>query len=340
MNKLKKVGFSALAGSLAMVSANAVEYAVTGDAMVKIVSAEGNEANATGNNGKGYGVDNDLYFNASGELDNGWTVSAYAAWNLEGSTNSSAQLTIGMGSLGTIQFNDVWGVPSYIDDMSSTIHAYEEPWDSTTHGRVTDAFGLDTQSGSVSYLTPSFDFGGASISATATYDPNSGSGAATPGSAGGSTNSGVAYTAKAVYGGVTVGGGYETSDTLLQATGASDEQNTTIYVVYKNGPIGLMYQEFYKNEVNAQGTTGRDYEGDTWGVSFAQGDWAVSYVENEETKKGVGSTAAGKDVEMTAVNFSYTMGAMAIKGGIFETTNPEFTTGKYEETEIAISFAF
>ena len=29
-----------------------------------------------------------------------------------------------------------------------------------------------------------------------------------------------------------------------------------------------------------------------------------------------------------------------IKGGIFETTNPEYTTGKYEETEIALSFAF
>ena len=84
MNKLKKIGVSALAGSLAMVSANAVEYAVTGDAMVKLVTAEGNEADAASSNGKGYGVDNDLYFNASGELDNGWTVSAYAAWNLEG----------------------------------------------------------------------------------------------------------------------------------------------------------------------------------------------------------------------------------------------------------------
>ena len=61
---------------------------------------------------------------------------------------------------------------------------------------------------------------------------------------------------------------------------------------------------------------------------------------DEETKKANCSTAAGKDVEMNAINFSYTLGAMAIKGGLFETTNPEFTTGKYEETEIAISFAF
>ena len=34
MNKLTKVGLSALAGSLAAVSAHAVDYAVTGDAQV------------------------------------------------------------------------------------------------------------------------------------------------------------------------------------------------------------------------------------------------------------------------------------------------------------------
>ena len=339
MNKFKKIGVSALAGSLAMVSANAVEYAVTGDAMIKLVTAEGNEADANSSNGKGYGVDNDIYFNASGELDNGWTVSAYAALNLDGTvTNSSAQLTIGMGSLGTVQFNDVWGVPSYIDDMSSTIHAYEEPWDSTSHGRKTDAFGADTQSGSVSYLTPSFDFGGASISATATYDPNSGSGAVTPGGVGANDNSGNTYTAKAVVGGFTIGGGIESSETAI--SGGTGEENVTGYVVWKQGPFAAMYQEFYKNEPNAAGTEGADYEGDTWGISFAQGDWAVSYVENTESKKAVSDASGGKEVTMEAINFSYTMGAMAIKGGLFETSNPEFTTGKYEETEIAISFAF
>ena len=273
-------------------------------------------------------------------MDNGWTVSAYAAWNLEAATNSSAQLTIGMGSMGTVQFNDVWGVPSYIDDMSSSIHAYEEPWDSTTHGRKTDAFGVDTQSGSVSYITPSFDFGGATVSATATYDPNAGAGAPAPGSVGSNSNSGTAYTAKATFAGLEFGAGIESSESAIDATGNSDEDNATGYVVYKNGPLGVVYQEFYKNETHAQGTTGPDYEGNTWGVSFAQGDWAISYVESEETKKAVGATAAGKEVEMNAINFSYTMGAMAIKGGMFETTNPEFTTGKFEETEVAISFAF
>ena len=170
------------------------------------------------------------------------------------------------------------------------------------------------------------------------YDPNKGSGAATPGSAGGSAQSGTAYTAKVVVGGLTVGGGIEESATAIN--GGTGEENVTAYAVFKQGPLGVVYQEFYKNEANAAGTEGADYEGDTWGVSFAQGDWAVSYVENTENKHAVSDAGAGKEVTMEALNFSYTMGAMAIKGGLFETSNPEFTTGKYEETEISVSFAF
>tara|TARA_B100001123_G_C15287816_1_gene1016274 strand:- start:386 stop:1444 length:1059 start_codon:yes stop_codon:yes gene_type:complete len=343
MNKLTKVGLSALAGSLAMVSANAVEFALTGDAMIKYETAEGNESGASGSNGKGIGVDNDLYVNASGELDNGWTMAFYAAINLEATTTSnesSVQATLGMGSLGSISFNDVWGVPSWIDDMSSAIHAYEEPWDSTTHsGGVTHAFGADTQSGSVSYLSPSFDLGGGSMSFTATYDPNSGAGAAAPGGVGSNSQGGVAYTAKIKAAGLEIGGGYETSEAAAGAH-SNDEQNATGYLLYKNGPFGAVYQEAYKNEANGAAATGVDYESDTWGISFAQGDWALSYVESTESKKAIGATAAGKDAELTALTASYTMGAMSIKGGIFETTNPEFTTGKFEATEIALSFAF
>ena len=113
-----------------------------------------------------------------------------------------------------------------------------------------------------------------------------------------------------------------------------------MYILLKNGPIGAMYQEVYKDEASAHGTVGTDYEAEIWGVSFAQGDWALSYVEQTETKKAVGATAAGKDTEMNALTASYTMGAMSIKGGFFETSNPEWTTGSFEATEIALSFAF
>ena len=57
MNNFKKVGISALAGSLAMVSANAVEYAVTGDAILTFMSGEGNQNGKGASNGKGLGMD-------------------------------------------------------------------------------------------------------------------------------------------------------------------------------------------------------------------------------------------------------------------------------------------
>ena len=188
MNKLTKVGISALAGSLAVVGANASEYSVTGDTQVVYSSAQGNEADAVASNGKGIGVDTDIYFTASGELDNGWTVSFFTAMDMEqsntatsGGLNSSAQLTIGMGSLGTVQFNDISGsAANAIDDVLPK--AYEETWDGTSHSSSFHSFGSSTQSGSVDYRFPALSFGDMSLSLTATYDPNAGSG---PASAGG-----------------------------------------------------------------------------------------------------------------------------------------------------------
>ena len=68
-------------------------------------------------------MDSDLYFNASGELENGWTVSVFQALNTDGTiTNSSSQMTIGMGSLGTVQIADVGGTSSNgIDDISKCL---------------------------------------------------------------------------------------------------------------------------------------------------------------------------------------------------------------------------
>jgi len=43
---------------------------------------------------------------------------------------------------------------------------------------------------------------------------------------------------------------------------------------------------------------------------------------------------------MTALQATYTMGAMTIGASLYETDNPEGTTGKYEETELSVSFAF
>jgi len=347
MNKLTKVGLSALAGSLAVVSANASEYSVTGDTQVVFSSAEGNEAGAVGSNGKGYGVDTDIYFTASGELDNGFTVSVFSAMDMEqantatsGGLNSSAQMTIGMGSLGTVQFNDVSGsAANAIDDVLPK--AYEEVWDGTTHAAANHSFGSSTQSGSVDYRTPAYSLMGIDLSATYTYDPNAGAGPASAGGIGGNSQSGEAFTAKVSGMGLTLGLGSEEMTQASTATGATESKRATGYLLYSNGPISIGYQEFYNNTGMASaGTAAPDTEGDGFGIAISQDNYSISYSEVTEQTKADGATAALKEVEMSAIQGTYTMGAMTLGISMYETDNPEGVTGKYEETELSVSFAF
>ena len=347
MNKLTKVGLSALAGSLAVVSTNASEYAVTGDSQVVFSSAEGNENGAEGSNGKGYGVDTDLYFNASGETDNGFTVSVFTALDLEqsntatsGGVNSSAQMTIGMGSLGTVQFNDVSGsAANAIDDVLPK--AYEEVWDGTSHGAANHSFGSSTQSGSVDYRTPAFSLMGFDLSATYTYDPNAGAGPASAGGVGGNSQSGEAFTGKISGMGLTLGAGTEELNQASQSAGSSETKRATGYLLYSNGPVSLGYQEFYNNNgLASAGTSTPDTEGDGFGIAISQDGYSISYSEVTEQTKGDGATAALKEVEMSAIQGTYTMGAMTLGISMYETDNPEGATGKYEETELSVSFAF
>jgi len=342
MNNLKKIGLSALAGSLAVVSANATEYSVTGDSQVVWTSAEGNEADAATGNGKGVGMDTDLYFNASGELDNGWTMSFFQALDGEGtSNNSSAQGTLGMGSMGTLVFADVSGTgANAIDDVLP--FAYEEAWDSTSHGDGSfHAFGSSTASGALDYRTPTFSIGDLSLSATYAYDPNAGVAAPSAGAVG-NGESGTAWSAKVSGLGLTIGGGHEETEAGTQAsTGSTDLQRATGYVTYSNGPMTIGYQEYAINSANtgANGTQAPDSEGSGMAVSFAQDNYSFSYAEIKEQVQNISATTQA-EVEMTALQASYTMGAMTLGVSMFETDNPEGATGKYEETEISLNFAF
>ena len=336
MNNFKKVGLSALAGSLAIVSANASEVSLTGDTQIVWTSQEGSEAGAEASNGKGIGVDTDVYFRANGELDNGWTMAFFTAQDLDGSANtSSAQATLGMGSLGTLVFADVGGTGANgIDDVLPVV--YEEVWDGTTHARKFDAFGGSTTSGAIDYRTPAFSIGDISISATYAYDPNAGD--TTQVSAGGintaASSSGEAWSVKVSGMGLTLGTGHE--EVVTDATSTSDLQRNTGYVKYSNGPLTIGYQEFYTNSADKAA----DYSGDGMGISFAQDNYSVSYTEVEEGAENLSATTA-LSTEMSALQATYTMGAMTLGVSMYETDNPEAESGtKYEETEVSLSFAF
>ena len=92
MNKLTKVGCSALCGSLAaMVSANAGTLTVTGGADMTWMS-KGN----TSTTGNPIGIGSNMTFNGGGELDNGWTFDLDIAL-ANGGAYSSTVINLDMG---------------------------------------------------------------------------------------------------------------------------------------------------------------------------------------------------------------------------------------------------
>lgn len=336
MNNFKKIGVTALAGSLAMTAASAVEYSMSGDAIIKFASSDSPKAGQA-KNGKGIGVDTDLAFTASGDLDNGMTVSFFQAADTNGAwSNSSSQVTIGMGSMGTLQFNNISGSKANgIDDVMPA--AYNETWDgfSAVAGDNPSDFGASTASGSVDYRIPAQEIMGATINASITLDPNADEGAPAAGAVGTTSVSGTAYTLEIAHeSGLSIGGGQETIDNGGALGG--DEENVTAYAKFAMGPITIGYQEAYQNSANG----GEDNESEFMGVSYTAGDISVSYGESSITNHGIAVTTQ-VERELDSIQFAYTMGAMTISGGVGETSNSGGIAGQtHEESELAVSFAF
>ena len=344
MNKLKQIGLSALAGSLAVATAsNAVEYSLTGDAYV-VFSSEDSNTTDTGS-GKHFAADMDLYTNASTELDNGFTVSFFQGIN----TNSTmavttAQITLGMGSLGTLQLNEDGGSKANaIDDVMP--NAMQETWDRVADVNTTNPsfFGASTAQGSIDYRIPTQEIAGLTINLAATYDPNADEEASNASSGGIATSvSGEAYVLQVSAMGLEVGLGQETLNNAGGLAAGADEVNSTAYLKYANGPISIGYQEAYANNRHAvTGATGADNEAEFWGIKYSADGIAVSYAESEYLTKAQAGNAASLTQELEAIQASYTMGSMTIMASLSEGANIAAATGKnYEETSIAVNFAF
>ena len=337
MNNFKKIGLSALAGSMALTSAQAFEAGVKVESQAVYSTAQGNEPGASeASNGKGIGVDTDIHFTGSGELDMGWTVSvSHVLDTAEAVTNSSTQMAVGMGSLGTFQFNQDGGASSNgIDDVLP--FAYEEPWDPGMGTNEGNIFGSAVNQGSVTYKTPAFELPmGVTASLTADYDPQAGVAAPTPGAVGADGASGEAYTIKLAHeSGLTLGGGNMKVGNTAARVG---ESAATGYAKYSNGGLTVGYQEFYYNAPSE----GADTDGDGMAIAYTAGDVTISYSVMNETTNAHGATAALEEEEISAFQAAYAMGGMTLAASLYESDNIEGVAGqKYEETELSVSFAF
>jgi outer membrane protein OmpU len=332
MNNFKKVGFTALAGSLAMASVNAAEMSVSGATLLTYTSEDQTET--TGNP---FGMKTNLAFSASGDV-NGYTVSYLQVSKDQFAGMSSARLSVDMGDMGTIAFDQGSGSGlATIDDKTPT--AAEEIWDgldTTTSGRV----GTAGSTGVFNYVN---SFSGVNLNAAV----RTGSGTAQADGASSGDGEGSAWdfaltTDGSMLGidGLSIGAGYgeaEAGSFTTTAGSNGDTTNLTGFANYSIGPVTFGYQ---KSTEDTGGTGGTSEYSDRWGIAFnINENLSVSYGEAETEFAKPSAAHVTEDLEGIAI--AYTMGSMKIAGNKNEGSNMGGTAGSNDSmTEIALSFAF
>jgi len=326
MNNFKKIGLSALAGSLAAMSVNAAELTATGGASI---SFAGQEAVSSGN---GLSMNDSITFSGSSELDNGWTVStSFLLDNSDGVANTifdARSITIDTGSAGIISFegDDASGAMGAVDDVMPTADG-NETWDvlgaSDASGATAEvnALGSANSNNMIKYSSGSMIDG---LTISASYTPSDGTTEVES-----STDFAVAYTG---YEGLTLG--YAVGeDNAIAGTGSFDL--STMYAIYAYGPVTVGYQESEKEGNNATNTD----EFQAFGITYAvTEDISVGFAESTID---LGSEDA--DQVTQNVSFSYTMGGMSVTGSFIDQENSGGSTAAADDRkgyELGLAFAF
>ena len=361
MNNFKKIGLTALAGSLVTLgSAQAGEMSVSGGVNTVLKFGKGG-----GNTSRSIGADKDVGFTGGGELDNGTTFSMTVTSN-DSLGISSSTTTITTPSFGSFTFGSgTGGASGAYDEEVPT--AYEQVSDG--NDTVSNKVGDFMDNNSVMYTTPTLDLMGASVTAHLGYSPQASDTAV--GDGGSVTYSADIGTGKeagitVAYEGLKLGFyGAERERTKPEATSGtgnyqSDEFNGAWYAKYTMGPVSVGYSEFYFDAGVTQApesttaakthrTAGGIYTGDQMSIAFNVNDnMSISYTTSDETydTQDNAKPAVTTDDDVTesidAIQIAYSMGGMSIKAYNMEVTNPEQDddAGDQSVTEIALGFAF
>jgi outer membrane protein OmpU len=312
MTNLKKIGLTALAGTLAATTfAQAGELTVGGTARMEYQSNEvttsgvSTSADAFLNNGT-------LVFSGSGELDNGNTVSYHQA--LADGTVTSSNMKLDMGDMGTLGMGDHnhAGIGTISDIVPN---GGEEPWDDIgTHGGHEDGVASPHTGDRLGYTTTAGDL---TLSVAADLDANGG------------TNS-VALSTTSLVEGLKIVAGIAD----VQSTEANEDDLSTYGISYTMGAVSVGAQN---TKVSAE-VAASDIERKAYGISF---------VVNENVSVGMGksdveydASAKTMDEESTEVGVVYTSGGMTVGFQNIKKDGINGTTVDHEMNELQLTFAF
>jgi outer membrane protein OmpU len=331
MNKLTKVGVSALCGSLAAVSAaSAGELTVAGGADMTWISKE---KDVTGNP---IGIGSNYTLSGSGELDNGWSVAMNIAMTNK-ATYSNTNVTVTVPSLGAIRI-DQGTSGTGIDVMDDvTPNVWEE------------AYGTGLSNGINTVA-------GVSGAANITYTPNmlpeglTGVISWTPDASGSNNNDKASSGAAA-----TAGSGYDVTLTATDAvtgmTGLTvyagmsevdnpqgDRSESTIAANYAVGGFTVGYQ--WSEEDLGTTSDEKQYENTGYGITFAiNDDLSIGYNHYESDQDSTTDVTN----EASSIQIAYSMGGASLRIAQASADNMDYSTATSQDrdaTTISVALAF
>ena len=330
MNNFKKVGISALAGSLAMFSVNA-DIAISGSSEFTYTSGSGSTgANAV--NGNPFGMSNDINITGSGELDNGFTYSVNTNFAGQDMATDSSILTLDMGDLGTVGFDQgsgKFGISTLENEVPT---AYEE----ADHGVGSLGHGIDVD-GNTNVIGYSNSYNGVGISLQLNPDVStqtaSQAGATSAGGKTGSNWNMAVTMAVPEIDGLTLAAGYSDTDNIGTAT---DNNEMTAAANYTMGSVSVGYQQSVVN--NNGGSAGALVT--AYGIAFNLNEnLSLSYSINDNEKTNAGTAHVTE--ESKGYQAAYSMGSASVRLAINEASNVGGVIGaNADNTELSLALAF
>ena len=133
MVNMKKLGLTALAGSMVATAATSADLSATGSWALSYTSEDSDQVN-----GQAFTAGNSVTFAGSGELDNGWTASM--SYELDDDTMDDYSLTLDMGDAGVFKYGESTS-GSGIDIASNMVPSVDTPIYSSV-GTDTVAYGV------------------------------------------------------------------------------------------------------------------------------------------------------------------------------------------------------
>jgi hypothetical protein len=336
MNKITKI-LVAISFLFSVVSANAGEMTVTGNMEATYNSTE----NTT--TGNPLGMDRELKFAASTELDNGLSVSVMQ--------DTSDSLAFGNSQ---ISFGNVFGLATLyvgsdsdpmdaVDDITPS--AYEEA-NGSGSGTFVDVGAMAGQMGLGTKVDVPF-LGALNAKYYPKADGAKNADNASSADASGSVGSGSSITLKTDLGqllggldGASITTGYSESQTSTAAnTADAVELNAALNYAY--GPISFGIQKKYNNiGVTAVGTDANFHKDLIVGIAYAVND-ALSLSFNRYTSTRHALLSDNNEQETDAINIGYTIGGMTIGFQDASTDNANYTLNSKDDTRtLGVSVAF